>query len=292
MPNRPSEPVAPGDIIAAIDDAVDALLAWSTDWHAPLIAGQPNAADLQTEALHHLDAFASWFDMHGDEGIVDQPSIRRLRAINSDIRRLAESIAGRQDRPSAEEYRTLMVAVQAFFTQARRLDRAFAAASSDLDILTGIQNRHAMRRALDIELQRLRRSGRPAILALADLDHFKAINDRYGHGTGDRVLTVAAGRLAENVRAYDQVFRYSGEEFLVLLPDSGTATAAMVLERLRRALDATPVPIADGESLSISASFGAAQMSANEAVDETIERADAALYRAKQAGRNQVILDT
>ena len=285
-------PASAEDIVQALDAAIDALLAWIADWHAPAMSAAAEEPTLrQDESLRHLDAFDAWFDANRRDGIVDQPSLRRLHLSNRKVRNLAAGFAAMGPDVAEADYRALMAEVRSFVAQARRLERAFAAASSDLDTLTGVQNRHAMKRALDAERARFIRTGETATLALCDLDHFKEINDLHGHAAGDKVLSVAAGRLAENVRAYDQVFRYGGEEFLILLPDTEPATALAVLERLRKRLAAMPVPIGNGASVMVTASFGLARIGPDEPVEAAVERADAALYRAKKAGRNRVEAD-
>ncbi|MGE4221475.1 MAG: diguanylate cyclase, partial [Alphaproteobacteria bacterium] len=125
--------------------------------------------------------------------------------------------------------------------------------------------------------------------ALADVDYFKQVIDTYGHGVGDLVLRAVAGVFLMHVRPYDTVFRYGGEEFLIGLPNAEPDTAERVLDRLREALEQTPVPLPDGGSLPVRASFGMACVVAGLSLREAIERADRALYAAKRQGRNRVV---
>lgn len=291
MKTSEGKPATPEDIVQALDAAVDSLLNWVTDWHSPLVTDAVNKRRHARSSQRHLDAFEAWFETHRHDGIVNQPSVQRLHRISMKIREVSESMAGAGTPPSEAEYRDLMGEVRAFVAQARRLERAFAVASSELDALTGVQNRQAMKRALEYERQRQARNEAPAVVAIADLDHFKAVNDDYGHAVGDVVLTVAAARLSESVRAYDQVFRFGGEEFVVLLPESDLAHAVQIVERLRLRLERDPVELDDGRSIAVTASFGVAALGPDETVERTLERADAALYRAKEAGRNCVEVD-
>jgi two-component system, cell cycle response regulator len=161
---------------------------------------------------------------------------------------------------------------------------------SNTDPLTSLYNRRFLFESFGKELQRAaRKKGELAVLIL-DIDHFKKINDGYGHQQGDLVLARVAGTLLSHLRNYDIPARYGGEEFVVILPDSSLKDAMMVAERLRTAVsDMTfPLPM---NGLKVTASFGVAAYSPSGAntVDALIREADAALYVAKSGGRNRVV---
>lgn len=157
------------------------------------------------------------------------------------------------------------------------------------DELTGICNRRRFLERAEHELLAARRYGRALSLIMFDLDHFKRINDRYGHQCGDTVLTAAAETAGAGLRETDCLARYGGEEFAVLLPESGRAEAEAVAERMRDALARLRVAW-DGGELSLTASFGATSlMAADRDIDQLLERVDRALYEAKGAGRNRVV---
>jgi len=156
------------------------------------------------------------------------------------------------------------------------------------DGLTGCFTRAHALDVIDAELRRARRSQTPVSMIMFDLDHFKDINDRYGHLAGDAVLNAVGKRMKEVLRGSDLKCRYGGEEFLVLLPETPLHGARRVAETLRREIAERPVPWA-GEGLTITASFGLAQTIPGEVnVQGVIARADQALYRAKDDGRNCV----
>ncbi|MDA1184372.1 MAG: GGDEF domain-containing protein [Acidobacteria bacterium] len=159
------------------------------------------------------------------------------------------------------------------------------------DGLTGCANRaHAMA-VIDGELNRSRRTKLPLALIMFDLDRFKEINDKFGHLCGDAVLSAVGKRMSGVLRGSDLKCRYGGEEFLVLLPDTGLAGAQRVAELLRHDLAERPVPWNE-HSVRITASFGVTAVSPGELdVTSIIARADAALYRAKADGRNCVSVD-
>jgi diguanylate cyclase (GGDEF)-like protein len=159
------------------------------------------------------------------------------------------------------------------------------------DPLTGLWNRRAILDILTGELHRSNREHRPLAVLLADLDHFKKINDSHGHLTGDLVLEQAAQRLVSGARPYDLVGRYGGEELLILLPECDPARALRCGERLRERLPEGPV--VHGEAaIPVTGSFGVAIHPGHGAADprQLLQAADRALYRAKDAGRNCVEL--
>ncbi len=159
------------------------------------------------------------------------------------------------------------------------------------DALTGLANRHLFRDEAAREVARMRRDGTSLSLVLADIDHFKAINDRWGHDAGDRVLCAVAARLAGCVRAPDVVARLGGEEFVALAPGTGLAEAAVLAERIRRKIGQLDL-VEGGAPVAVTVSVGCATVRADEAtVDDALKRADDALYAAKAGGRNQVRLE-
>jgi len=156
------------------------------------------------------------------------------------------------------------------------------------DALTGCFTRGHALDVIDAELRRARRSQTPVSMIMFDLDHFKDVNDRYGHLCGDAVLSAVGKRMKEVLRGSDLKCRYGGEEFLVLLPETPLHGARRVAETLRREIAERPVPWS-GEGLTVTASFGLAQTMPGEVnVQAVIARADQALYRAKDDGRNCV----
>lgn len=157
------------------------------------------------------------------------------------------------------------------------------------DPLTGLWNRGMANETLDRELRRIARHARPLAVILADIDHFKQVNDTHGHAAGDHVLREAAGRMRQVMRGHDAISRYGGEEFLVLLPETTHVEAMSVAERLREAFESPPVALGNGYTLSVTLSLGvAATSSAPTGLEPLIAAADAALYRAKAGGRNRV----
>jgi len=157
------------------------------------------------------------------------------------------------------------------------------------DVLTGLSNRADILNTLRRELARGRRERRCVGVVLADLDRFKNINDTYGHQAGDAVLRQVSGRMLSSVRAYDSVGRYGGEEFLIVAPSSSGADVAGLAERVRRAIEASPLRTLAGEmGVTLSLGVAASRGEIEPCEDKLIHAADVALYRAKQLGRNRV----
>lgn len=159
------------------------------------------------------------------------------------------------------------------------------------DALTGLANRRQCYRVAEVELERHFRSGRPVVLMMIDIDHFKRVNDRYGHPAGDAVLCAVAEALRQCCRAIDTTGRYGGDEFLLVLPETDIKGAAEVAARIRRQMQALAVAGVPG--LACTVSLGAAEADRQVAnVEVWIGRADAALYRAKAAGRDRFVAAT
>ncbi len=158
------------------------------------------------------------------------------------------------------------------------------------DFLTRIWNRSYILDALERELSRAARDGKPVGVVLADLDHFKLVNDTYGHFAGDAVLRESARRMQSSMRHYDTIGRYGGEEFLVVLPGCEEPCTSRQAERMRAALASEPILISGG-SLAVTCSFGATSWRpGTDATPELLIRiADEALYQAKHEGRNCVV---
>jgi diguanylate cyclase (GGDEF)-like protein/PAS domain S-box-containing protein len=160
------------------------------------------------------------------------------------------------------------------------------------DTLTGLANRRKFQDRYELERLRQARLGLPLTLVLVDVDHFKQVNDSWGHIVGDVCLKAVANVLASHLRTIDLVARFGGEEFLILLSDANLKEGALVAEKLRRALEGTVIEtgLAAQPSLQITASFGVTTLLPSEdlSLEAVIERADGAVYAAKHAGRNRV----
>ncbi|WP_102504837.1 GGDEF domain-containing protein [Salinivibrio kushneri] len=183
----------------------------------------------------------------------------------------------------------LIVIMKRFDVLLNRLDLGLTSSLTDVDELTGLLNRVAFERTVKKLQAQSSRSGEIVSLALIDGDHFKDMNDNYGHNFGDYILEELADCFERYTRPIDHVYRYGGEEFLVLLPNTSLKQAESVMNRLREEV-AKLLFCEDGLSITQTVSIGIARLSYDEDPDEAIERADRALYKAKETGRNKVVV--
>ncbi len=157
------------------------------------------------------------------------------------------------------------------------------------DSLTGLGNRAAWNERLELEVARWRRSGGNLLLAVLDIDHFKRVNDAYGHLAGDRVLKIIASVLRKRLRKTDFIARFGGEEFVLLLPDTEEEAGRQLTDTLRAGIESCPFHF-KGERVQITTSVGLSAFRSGDSSERVFERADQALYRAKHGGRNRVEL--
>jgi len=168
-----------------------------------------------------------------------------------------------------------------------RQGEAAIVALSLTDNLTGVGNRRLLEQALEVEITRAERTGKPLCALMADLDHFKRVNDAYGHEAGDKVLAVFGNLLRHGTRPTDIVARFGGEEFMMLMPHTTLKDAAAIAERLREALTSATIGSV-GEPVTVS--IAVAEREPGERREELLQRVDHSLYEAKRAGCNQVVL--
>jgi diguanylate cyclase (GGDEF)-like protein len=159
-----------------------------------------------------------------------------------------------------------------------------------VDTLTKLMNRRAFVAALEREISACSRYGHELSLLLFDVDHFKHINDRYGHKTGDIVLAQLGRHLMSQVRASDYTARWGGEEFVVGLTCTSSSGGMQFAERLRKSIEALSISDPAGTPVPVTASIGVAGFRTGESLDALVDRADRAMYAAKSSGRNRVAL--
>ena len=164
---------------------------------------------------------------------------------------------------------------------------------SSRDALTGLANRRQFELTITREIDRVARAGEPALVLMADIDHFKRVNDTHGHPAGDQVIKAVAAALQDCVRPMDTVARYGGEEFAIILPNCPTAFGLTVAERIRAKVERRSINVALGVDVNITISIGGAfaPQWVRSSAALWIERADRQLYLAKSGGRNRVCLE-
>ncbi len=242
---------------------------------ASVQAGLP--IDFTAVELEHRrkDGSLIWIEMTATGMYDQQGTFLEILGITRDIS------ARKQNEHELEQARVATAAA----------NQALQAANEELqtlastDALTGVWNRRHFEQAANAAIAQARRYGEPLSLILFDIDHFKAINDRYGHQTGDLVLIEVTRRVGRSLRAADVLARWGGEEFMVLMPHCGEREAAELAEKLRGLLASAAFPGAGR----VTSSFGVAEWACAETVDAWTKRVDDALYQAKEGGRNRVV---
>jgi diguanylate cyclase len=204
-------------------------------------------------------------------------------------------------RESVEKTRQTLQSVKGLEEELKRASAAIDALKVSLneaqkaaitDSLTGLFNRRHFQRCLDIAMEEAEKDRRPLSVVMADVDHFKSVNDTWGHQTGDQVIQFFARLVASNTKGKDIIARYGGEEFVMLLPDTAAAEAARVAEAIRAMLEQRVLRKRLTNELlgRITVSLGVAEAEPGEDRDSLIEAADSALYEAKRLGRNRVAI--
>ena len=223
------------------------------------------------------------------------PLIRRRELIGSI--NFGSSDATRFTRAHAADFLAQLGVIASYCIE-NTVNRARLLRSGFTDVLTGWHNRRYLQVRLIEELARARRDRSHVVCLMLDVDHFKRVNDTWGHAAGDAVLQELANRIDSQVRASDVAARYGGEEFVVLLPDTDTSAGVSLAERIRKAVSGAQYDLPCGQKESITASIGIAGISPGPddhdlktIGDSLIARADVALYRAKSGGRDQVAVD-
>ena len=247
-------------LLKHVDDAGTQLCLGGCPMCATLKDGEPREADVY---LHHREGHRVPVHVH----------VRPLWGKSGTVVAVVQSFSNIADKVAALE-------------QVKELeDLAY------LDPLTGIANRRLLERALEARLNEYRRHSLAVGLIMVDIDHFKVVNDTYGHEAGDRVLRMVAGTLHGATRSYDVVGRWGGDEFIALLPNTGSQDLARVAERYRALVERSDL-LLYGHRLQVTISLGATLAKAGyDSPASLLARADSLLYKSKDGGRNRVTLD-
>lgn len=270
---------------------IAAHLAWLKQISRTLICASPvNMVDL-TEDAHLRTPFGQWYYSLESNPLSENSEFQALAVTQQNMHNvtrvaLQEVLEKRRLEPELFD-RCIDLALR-LNTTLRHVQLEVIGELLSTDSLTGCASRRGMLVRLHEEQERSLRIQRPCCLCLLDFDHFKAVNDEHGHPAGDAVLRQSLRFITSVLRKYDSIYRYGGEEFLICLPGSPMKDALLVLERIRSGLEHLPISLVNSATLSITASFGLAEMHPRRPVEEAIANADMALIRAKENGRNRI----
>jgi len=276
--------------ISGIERAISQQTEWYKTWHDRVVVSHDTLA-LSVKDVTDIP-LGKWYHSDASKAFRNNPGFltlgERLDELVAQVKVFLGPTSDGEPHP-VDDYTQFMNTLLDLNDLVQHLQNDAWRGLTKMDPLTGVRNRHDMMIDLDIERERARRTGHTCSIAMVDLDHFKKVNDTHGHVVGDAVLRHISCIFGEQLRPYDMVYRYGGEEFLLCLPNTDLDTAVMVLERLRQKIEDTPVTYDNGDkSVRITASFGVSEMDTVEHIVKTIERADMTLYDVKRDGRNVV----
>ena len=266
------------------------------DWESRLFRELAIELPLRGVVCLRASSFGLWLN-HKASLVFDEQ--RELSAITDSIERIDQGLLPQLRTPQAAELsldnrRVLLRSLQHEIEQIKFLLGDMFDRANDLEVgrdaLTQLFNRRFLPSILKREIELSRRKGLSFAVVMLDVDHFKQVNDSHGHEGGDLVLQQVATLMTNRVRSADFVFRYGGEEFLLLLTELDQSQAFKVAEKIRESIAKTLVMLPAGKSLSVTASLGVALSDGHPDYERIIQRADAALYEAKNTGRNRVVL--
>lgn len=264
---------------------------WAETLYGTLICRlTPDGRDIGREA-HLTCRFGQWYYKSGRVALGEHPSFAEIGLEHERVHQYAASLL----RMSVDGTPISITDYERFVTALKRLSLEMSSVQHELehdlfnlDPLTGTPSRVEMLSKLR-EQQELVRRDRPCVVAMMDLDHFKSVNDQYGHLVGDKVLIGIAQYVMCHLRPSDKIFRYGGEEFLIFLTDTDVEAGLAIIDRFRHELATLPFESNTNGAFHITVSFGVAALDPDVAVERSIERADKALYAAKRSGRNRAI---
>jgi diguanylate cyclase (GGDEF)-like protein len=293
MPNLHSAPSLPDTlkILHELDSGFFNSTEWLKTVHRSLICDESTHPEHTAEDAHRHCDFGRWYYGKVHEQLASDPAFQHIEQTHQSMHDAARALLlkkGGHAPVPAPEYDAFMDQAIAFKREIRKLQFDLINRVCVVDHLTGAWNRTGMYSRLTQEQERMGRSGLPGCICMMDLDHFKRINDQHGHAAGDQVLHASVQFISSRLRNYDSIFRYGGEEFLICLPDIQLIEAGWAMDRLRMELEQFVIPLANGQPLTITASFGVAEMNADIPIQDTINMADHALLCAKAQGRNRV----
>jgi diguanylate cyclase (GGDEF)-like protein len=294
MARMPDLPAETDTFIAELDAAVEAHMDWARRILRCAVLHSPPGKEMLDPMAHTLCRFGSWF-MTNRESLeaLDAQAARRVETVHQTmhdaIRAICTQVMSGQPGQNAdledfEQSQSELIGLLASF-KTLILSRA-----ARLDPLTDLPLRYGIENDFSLYQKEARRNRSLLYVAIIDVDHFKPINDTYGHLVGDKVLRHLADTLKRTLRSDEPLYRYGGEEFLWLLKCKSPEEARKSARRVLAAVGTTPVPIDDDEILRLTITIGLAQAGEQEDLSSAIKRADLALYEGKNSGRNRYII--
>lgn len=280
-------------IVAQLKEALNNHQAWHGALVRTLVCGLPGNKHDTGDIAHTECRFGQWFYSDAPEKLRNHPGFVAMGEEHKRLHHLAKLLllaayAGNPIDPLA--YDGFSNALDRLRFEISSLERELENSLFNHDSLTGAITRYDILPTLREQQQLVKRHAHVCYIAMMDLDNFKSVNDLHGHAAGDRVLSASIRYLIKNLRPYDKVFRYGGEEFLLCMPYTEMAQGQDRITGLAQGIAALDIDIGENAPLHVTASFGLTLLDPDVPVEASIDRADKALYAAKAAGRNCVRL--
>jgi diguanylate cyclase (GGDEF)-like protein len=276
--------------LAELDQALYVHEQWCNSIYCTLVCHlAPDERDL-SDNPHRQCLFGQWYYGHQDKGLGLHPGFVAVAAEHEHLHRVAAQMLMTSQTGGlvqVREYEDFVSTITRMRAEILGLKHELEEGLTNLDPLTGATNRLSMLTTLRTQQELVKRKLQSCTISMMDLDSFKAVNDKYGHQVGDTALIETVGCVMAHLRPYDELFRYGGDEFLLLTPATDLETGYAAIERLREEIATTGIDDGDGQTLHVAVSFGITLLDPEVPVEESIARADRALYAAKAAGRNQ-----
>lgn len=280
------------NILVQIDQAIDNHEQWYRQLVRTMVCNLPPDQRDIAEDAHTLCRFGQWYYNYSSAALRSHPTFAAMeyehRQLHTLVARLLRaSMAGTSiDAMLYDQFANTLERMQ---LQLYSLKHEIEVDLYNLDPMTGAYTRYGMLATLREQQELASRGAGICSIAMLDVDHFKQINDRYGHQAGDQMLSHIASTMIKDLRPYDKLYRYGGEEFIIMLPNTPPETALMIGERMRQLIENSSVTI-DNLPIRTTISVGVSLICADKSVEASIEEADRAMYAAKQSGRNIVKL--
>jgi diguanylate cyclase (GGDEF)-like protein len=277
------------EMLVHLDRASDNHLRWYENIVKVLVCRLSFDPRYAAEDAHRECEFGLWYYSKASLKLRERPGFIALEAEHERMHKMASRLLrGMADGIPVriDDYEAFAGSLANLRMQLLTLKRELEGVLGDLDPLTGAYNRISLLTWLREQQALVKRGILPCGVAMLDLDHFKSINDRFGHLVGDQVLKHASTYLLDHLRPYDRIFRYGGEEFLLCTPDTDLYTCHALIDRLREGLANAPFSMGDNV-IECAMSCGVTLLEGDLPVEKAIERADRAMYAAKHAGRNR-----
>lgn len=282
--------------LIAVTQELDQAIINHHEWYRRLLRlivtrTAPSHSDMDPNG-HTQCLFGIWYDNHVSEALKKTPHYLSIKhnhyAAHQYARQLLQHIQEEQI-ISVEEWDQFENSITQMNKELFDLKEQLHSLTHNRDPLTGAKTRALMLNQLQRYHNNFKNKGENSALVLLDLDHFKKINDQYGHSAGDQVLIAVVDCIEQHLRPNDTIYRYGGEEFIIFIPNVALEQAKIVIERIRKAINSLSIALCRQQSsIRITASFGITQFVPSRSVEQSIDYADEAMYQAKREGRNCV----